>query len=192
MGSFAVPGKASVVESVHNESDPSEDSDEEIAGPHFFLSELIDINDRLYNFATQVRNPRTRIRPDEARRYHKGLREADVNLVDAFRSFDENHVREILLDRERGAFRDVECDVSEVSTPGPLPNPAWELAQEDEILISRLAQANTYRRQQFYRWKRNAEEAATETAKALDEDPGRPGESIGHQGAYSGVVVDIE
>ena len=180
---------------MRNETDLSEGSDEEIAGPHFFISELADTNDRLYKFAIQVRNPRTRLKSDKVRKYHKGIREADVSLIDAFRIFDEKHVREIFLDRERGVSTSVESEPSEINTSEPLLNPVRELPPEDEVLISRLAQANTYRRQQFSQWKRHAEKAAMKTAKALDEelehrdtleDP-KPRD----QRAQSGVVADL-
>ena len=200
-------------EHADDESAKSEEFSDESSDPHVIVSELTDIIDRLYKFATQIRNPRTRIRSDKIQKHCQYDTKTGVDLIQVFRDFDKKHVREIFLNREREASRNtgesrevkessklrassaVKEEHKDTNASTQVSTPRWELTGDDEILISRLALANTYRRQQFGHWKKHAEKYSNETVKALNdrtEIRSRTEPTPSHLRLRSSVLVDAE
>ena len=121
------------------------------------LSEIEDINDHLYKFATQIRDPKTRL-PSTKTRIIERLDHRTETLVEAYRESDENYIASLF-------------QVSRSSSQlGPATFDAV-LTKHDEKLIDRLVEANNCRRKRFAGWKRHEERVSEETDSALADAP---------------------
>ena len=92
-----------------------------------------------------------------------------VDLIERMREIDLKHMEELFREYralpEESALASVTLD----NTPedkDQLRKPRT-LDSDDLVLISRLAQANTFRRQQFAHWRRHHDKNAKETVEAL-------------------------
>ena len=136
------------------------------------LKSAVDIIDRLYKFATKIRNPATRLASVKASTFKKIDTETRVDVLHEFEELDLHHVEEMLWD-----YR-----VAEANYDGNLPEAENDrshrprtLAEDDLILVCRLAKANTHRRRQFGYWRKHRAKNANETARALEETAEIPG-----------------
>ena len=117
---------------------------------------VTDILDRLYRFATRLRNPATRTTKAKTGQFAQVDNETGIDLIKQFKKLDLDHVQELLL-----SYRSSNSKESE--------DRGKTLSVEDDALILRLAVANTYRRQQFGQWARHRVKGLKETARALEE-----------------------
>lgn len=88
--------------------------------------------DRLYRLSSKIRNPAMRFGLSKALKYQEVDADTGVNLFDGFALLDKKHIVELFQFYAR---------------QGPD-------ALDDDYLVSRLARANTRRRQQFRYWER--------------------------------------
>ena len=123
-----------------NDSETSDESEDDNDGAKILLSEMVDINDRLYRFATQVRNPKARLYSAKAENFRVIDPESGVDLIQVFQRMDEDHVRQVFLGLRSQSIGSSQ----ELSSAPPAPITP-QLTVEDNILILRLAKANTYR-----------------------------------------------
>lgn len=147
------------------------------------MKDVIDLNDSLYRLATKIRNPATRLQSVKARAFRRVDTETGIDVIDAYKKFDVQHVQELL--REYRAQKS--------------SNPGWEPASEsitylndnEEILGRRLAQANTFRRQQFGYWRKHRDKNIKETTNALNQPPAHSlGLKINPQGNFRDITND--
>ncbi|MCJ1382129.1 hypothetical protein MMC17_005241, partial [Xylographa soralifera] len=116
------------------------------------LSAAVEIIDRLYSLAIQIRNPRTR------------LISSRVGLIEKFSIIDIVHIKEVFWDFRVVAeqFEGLSQDEKDRRRRPKL------LTTEEEKLVFRLAKTNTFRRQQFGYWRRHRDKNATQTFKELE------------------------
>lgn len=149
-----------------SDGDDSQDSEEEFASSEApaetLLKDVIDINDSLYRLATKIRNPATRLQSVKARAFHQFDTETGIDVIGVYKTLDLLHAQEVLW-----GYRD-----PKPTDPGWAPSSEpLNLNDEKENLARRLAQANTFRWQQFGYWRRDRDKNIKETADALDQLP---------------------
>lgn len=126
------------------------------------MKDVVDINDSLYRLATKIRNPATRLQSVKARAFRRLDTESGIDVIDVYKKLDLHHAQEVLW-----GYRDPKPTDSEwAHSSEPL-----NLNDEKENLARRLAQANTFRRQQFGYWRKHRDKNIKETADALDQLP---------------------
>lgn len=144
------------------EEDLSEYGEDEITT---LLASAIDIIDRLYRLATKIRNPATRLASSKAATFKNVNPETGVDLMVRFVEIDHRHIEELFWEYRAVDIKEPEQVNEERRDQEHRPR---SLGEEEHKLISRLAKANTYRRQQFGYWSRHRAKNARETAKALE------------------------
>ena len=125
---------------VESGSQSSTESGEDDDIPNALVSEIVDVVDRLYKFATRIRDPRARLGSSKDQRY----RVVDPSSAD---------VRRIFINA-RSSHNDSGRTHRGHSDSGLIPIPVL-LSVADEILIERLAEANTLRRRRLWGAKRH-------------------------------------
>ena len=156
-------------ENASDRSDTSDESEDRNSGAAVLITEFVDINDRLYKFATQVRNPKARLYSAKAQKFRAIDPESGIDLIQLYRDIDKEHIRQIFLSLRRAPL----SSSQEVLEASEMPKEP-KLTSEDEILISRLATANTHRRQQFGQWREHQVTMTSETTKELDDQRTNP------------------
>lgn len=101
------------------------------------MNEIADVVNRLYRLATQIRNPNRRLQSGKARIIRTIDNDKGAELMQAFREFDKEHIRQLFLTLRSKPSKDPESSSSAVAKV--------VLDNFDEALICRLAEANTYR-----------------------------------------------
>ena len=130
------------------------------------LKSATDIIDRLYKFASRIRNPATRLASAKAKAFKNVDAETGVELYENFETqIDPQHINEVFSEyRHKGApGDDAQSDDSEKA------DQLEDLTEADRTLIARFAKANTDRRRQFGYWRRHRVKNTRETIKALEE-----------------------
>ena len=111
----------------------------------------MDINSNLYKFATRLRNPKTRQLPPKAAHFAQIDPDTGVDLIQRFEEVDRAHILEL---------------IKHYRTP---KDSKWhapiEISEDEVRLVSRLAKANTRRRQNFGYWKEHCAKRSAETRR---------------------------
>lgn len=158
-----------------SDEDDSQDSEEEFASSEApaetLLKAVMDIIDSLYRLATKIRNPATRLQSAKARAFQRVDTETGRDVIDAYKILDLQHVKELL--REYRALKPADLGCEPVVEPKSRDNSrrSVDLNDHEEQLACRLAQANTFRRQQFGHWRKHRDKSIKETVNALDQLP---------------------
>lgn len=129
------------------------------------LKGVTDIIDRLYKLAIKIRNPKTRLATSKAVNFKHIDEETGIDLVQEFAKIDTCHIEELFWDNRLIDVQDTEPIFMERRDRERRPR---KLIEVDHVLISRLARANTRRRQQFGYWSRHRSKNTQETARALE------------------------
>jgi hypothetical protein len=161
--------KINVAEDDWSDSDEEQFASSEPAAA-ILLEAVIDINDNLYRLATKIRDPKTRLPSSKAQLFKKIDKDTNVDFIEEMKKTDRHHIEELFWEYRSLKHTDFQAVSATLESRDKLRRPR-ELEISDEILIARLAQANTYRRQQFSYWNRNRDKKAKETAEALDQLP---------------------
>ena len=163
---YTKPPETQPTESPRSSDDSDQSSDEGQDDATVLLNELADVIDRLYRFAVQVRSPKRRLQSKRANKFQLIDEETGAELIQLFKEFDRQHVSQI--------FHDIRSRPLEDS--GPVLSGTFESTSGDldNILIHRLAGANTARRQQFAYWKTQKAKISAETTKALQNPNLKP------------------
>ena len=171
------PGSAPDVESSENETSAKSEieensSDEEFASSEataeVLLNSVIDIVDNLYRLATKIRDPASRMPSSKARLFRHADPVTGVDFIEKIEAIDAAHIEELLLEYRALKPADVVVPADATLEARDFIRKPRELDEESRMIITRLAQANTYRRQQFRHWRRHRDKIAKETLEALD------------------------
>ena len=173
---------ASPIESYQSESgSESDSSDEDFASSkppaEVLLDAVADVNNSLYRLATKVRNPATRLPTSKTRLFKCVDAASGVDLIEQMREADLRHLQELFWEYRASKPAEVNAglgDVTENKEKRDNLRRPRVLDDGDQILLSRFAQANTYRRQQFGHWRRHRDKKGKETAEALNRMPALP------------------
>ena len=157
-----------------DEDDDDDSSDEDYINSRppaeVILEALIDTLDSIYRLSIRIRNTKTRL-PKPSARLLKHIDESTgVDLFARMREVDLLHVEELFREYRALPSESAQAFVTRKTTleDGDRLRRPQTLDAEDAPLRSRMAQANTLRRQQFAYWRRNRDKHAKETAEALD------------------------
>lgn len=131
------------------------------------MKSVIDINDSLYRVATKIRNPATRLQSAKARAFRRVDTETGIDVIDAYRKFDLEHVKALLRKYREAA----DLGWEPTSEPKSRYDSRRPMNSNDpeEHWACRLAQANTFRRQQFGHWRKHRDKNIKETVNALNQ-----------------------
>ena len=182
------PGSAPDHESSEDETSAESETEENSSDEEFasleataevLLSSVTDIVDNLYLLATKIRDPAFRLPSSKARLLRHADPETGVDFIEEIRAIDAAHIEELLL--EYRALKPADVVVSPEATleAKDCMRKPKELDEECRIIITRLAQANTYRRQQFSHWRKHRDRIAKETLEALDRRQALPSMNTG-------------
>lgn len=129
----------------------------------------MDIIDGLYRIATKIRNPATRLQSAKARAFRRVDPDTGVNVIDAYKILDLRHIKELLCEYRALKPADLGCE--------PVFEPKYRDDSRKSIILNdfeeqwacQLAQANTFRRQQFGHWRKHRDKNIKETVSALSQ-----------------------
>lgn len=156
-----------------SEGDDSQDSEEEFASSEApaetLLKAVMDINDDLYRLATKIRNPATRLQSAKARAFQRVDTETRVNVFDAYKILDLQHVKELLWEYRALKPADLGCEPVFGPKYSDDSRRSMNLNDHEEQWAYQLAQANTFRRRQFGHWRKHRDKNIKETVSALDQ-----------------------
>ena len=137
------------------------------------MSSVTDIVDNLYRLATKIRDPASRLPSSKARLFRHADPETGVDFIEKIRAIDAVHIEELLLEYRALKPADVVSPEATLEAKDWMRKPR-ELDDECHIIIARMAQANTYRRQQFGHWRKHRDKNTKETLEALDRRQALP------------------
>ena len=171
--SGSAPDHKSSEDETFAESEAEENSsDEEFASSEataeVLLSSVTDIIDNLYRLATKIRHPASRLPSSKARLFRNADPETGVDFIEEIRAIDAAHIEELLLEYRSLKSADVVVSPEATLEEKDCMRKPRMLDKACHIIITRLAQANTYRRQQFGHWRKHRDKIAKETLEALD------------------------
>ncbi len=129
------------------------------------LKAVTDIIDRLYKLAIMIRDPKTRLATSKAVTFKKVDEDTGINLIDEFVEVDKRHVEELFWDHRVVDLTEDECIPEKFEDHERRPR---NFLEANRVLISRLAAANTRRRQQFGYWRHHHFKNTLETARVLE------------------------
>ena len=135
------------------------------------LEAIVDTLDSIYRLSTRIRNTKTRLPKSKAHLLKRVDESTGVDLIARMKEVDSTHLEEVFWEYRASPSESTQDSVTFDTTPEDrdrLRRPKT-LDPNDQILLSRLAQANTFRRQQFAHWRRHRDKNAKETAEALDQ-----------------------
>ena len=166
------------------ESETEENSsDEEFASSEatakVLLSSVTDIVDNLYRLATKIRDPASRLPSSKARLFRHADPETGVDFIEIIRAIDAVHIEELFLEYRALEPADVVVSPEATLEAKDCMRKPRELDDDCHIIIARMAQANTYRRQQFGHWRKHRDKNAKEALEALDRRQALPSMNTG-------------
>ncbi|KAK6510122.1 hypothetical protein TWF481_004835 [Arthrobotrys musiformis] len=149
-----------------------ESGHDDAADVEAMLDSIKDPIDRLYKLSTWIRNPSTRFASSKVLAHKHIDEETGADLLEAFCNFDFNYIESVFSQyRKSKLLEERGHDELEITEPEEEPRLPEELANEVDssttlpelYLVSRLAQANGRRRQQFSYWRRHREKLSLHT-----------------------------
>ena len=155
---------------------PNEELDEELSDEEFassqaparvLLEAIVDINHSLYRLATKIRNLTVRLLSSKTRIFRYLNIDNVKDVIDYYANLDLDHIKEVFWEYRSLKSDDVALHLDMILEVRDKRRRPRLLEVGDQILLSWLAQANTYRRQQFRYWKRSQDKNSKETAEAL-------------------------
>ena len=174
-----IPEDETSAESETEENSSDEEFASSEATARVLLSSVADIVDNLYRLATKIRDPASRLPSSKARLFKKADPETGVDFIEKIKAIDAIHIEEVLLEYRALKPADVMVAPEATLEANDRMRKPRELDDECRIIIARMAQANTYRRQQFGHWRKHRDKSAKETLEELDRGQALPSMNTG-------------